>query len=166
MQKKSVRPADKNMKNAEQIIRKHSQMLYKICLVMLGNKCDAEDAVQETFLRYMTKGPDTQEDEHEKAWLITTASNLCRDSLRHWWHRTVGIDDAEASEAPPFSIDETLQKVLDLPANYRTALYLRYYEGYSGAEISRMLHRSESTVRGWLHTGRNLLKLELISEEA
>lgn len=153
-------------KEVAEIYNRQADTVYRVCFLFMKNRQDAEDMVQNTFLRLMSRNPHFENAGHEKAWLITTASNLCRDSLRHWWHRTVGIDDAEASEAPPFSIDETLQKVLDLPANYRTALYLRYYEGYSGAEISRMLHRSESTVRGWLHTGRNLLKLELISEEA
>ena len=79
MQKKSVRPADEEENDIEQLVRTHGQMLYKICLVMLCNSYDAEDAVQETFLRYITKGPDTGDTEHQKAWLIRTATNLCKN---------------------------------------------------------------------------------------
>ena len=153
-------------KEVAEIYDRQADTVYRVCFLFMKNPQDAEDMVQNTFLRLMSRMPRFENTDHEKAWLITTASNLCRDALRHWWHRTVGIDDTEPLQAPLFAIDETLQKVLDLPANYRTALYLRYYEGYSGAEISRMLHKSESTVRGWLRTGRNLLKLELTSEEA
>ncbi|MBP3368857.1 MAG: sigma-70 family RNA polymerase sigma factor, partial [Clostridia bacterium] len=50
-------------------------MLYRICLVELQNEADAEDAVQETFIRFIKKMPRTDSDEHTKAWLIRTAVN-------------------------------------------------------------------------------------------
>ena len=164
MQKESVRPADKDMKNAEQIIRKHSQMLYKICMVMLCNKSDAEDAVQETFLRYMTKGPTTQEDEHEKAWLIRVAVNTCKNMrLFGQRHNHLNIEDFENLGVPP-KFNTVFQEVTHLPAKYRVVLLLHYAQGYRTEEIARLLNITPAAVRKRLQLGRERLKWELGKE--
>ena len=62
----------------EEIVLRYSNMLYKICIVMLCNEQDAKDAIQDTFCRYLEKRPDFANDEHEKAWLIRVATNICR----------------------------------------------------------------------------------------
>ena len=164
MQKESVRPADKDMKDAEQLVRKHSQMLYKICLVMLCSKCDAEDAVQETFLRYMTKGPDAREDEYEKAWLIRVAVNTCKNmrrfSLRH---NHLNIEDFENLGVSP-KYNDVFREVAQLPAKYRVVLLLHYAQGYRTEEIARFLNISPAAVRKRLQLGREKLKFELGKE--
>ncbi|HEY8348645.1 MAG TPA: sigma factor-like helix-turn-helix DNA-binding protein, partial [Clostridia bacterium] len=60
-----------------------------------------------------------------------------------------------------FNIDSSLEKVLALPSKIKTAVYLYYYEGYSSVEIAKIMRKNESTVRGYLHTGRKLLKMEM-----
>ena len=74
-------------------------------------------------------------------------------------------DGNSASYEEAFQIDETLEKVLRLPDNYKTALYLFYYEGYTSAEIARMFHKKDSTIRSYLYKGRKLLKLQIEGEE-
>lgn len=66
----------------EEIVLRYSNMLYKICIVMLCNEQDAKDAIQDTFCKYLEKRADFANDEHEKAWLIRVATNICRDMLR------------------------------------------------------------------------------------
>jgi DNA-directed RNA polymerase specialized sigma24 family protein len=69
-------------------------------------------------------------EEHEKAWLIRTATNLCKDHFRHWWSKTVSIDHAtEAAVDQPFDIDSNLEKVLALPSRYKTAIYYTIMKG-------------------------------------
>lgn len=68
--------------NIEKTVLKYSNMLYKICIVMLCNEQDAQDAVQDTFCRYLEKKPEFKSPEHEKAWLIRVATNISRDMLR------------------------------------------------------------------------------------
>lgn len=65
-----------------QSVEKYGDMLYRICLVMLKNSADAEDAVQSVFMKLFMKVPQFESDEHEKAWLIRVATNKCRDMLR------------------------------------------------------------------------------------
>ncbi len=78
MKPSSVRPTD----GAEKMLQTYGNLLFRLCLILLGSEADAEDAVQETMLKYLQKAPVFESAEHEKAWLITTAKNKCRDMLR------------------------------------------------------------------------------------
>jgi len=130
--------------------------------MFMKNRADTEDMVQNTFIRLMKDKTVFQSVEHEKAWLIRTATNLCKDHLKHWWNRTVGLDDASEVEVEQaVNTDSTLEKVMSLPPKYKTAIYLYYYEGYTTAEIAKILNKNQSTIRGYLLKGRELLKMEM-----
>ena len=75
----SERPTD----DTEAIVYTYGNTLYRLCLVMLGSAADAEDALQETFLRYFRSAPQFNNSDHKKAWLITVATNQCKDMLRY-----------------------------------------------------------------------------------
>lgn len=122
-----------------EIYKRHVNTLYRVCFLYMKNKSDTEDMVQNTFIKLMRDRTIFESREHEKAWLIRTAVNLCKDHFRHWWTRTSGLDKApELTEEFDFKVDETLEKVLALPPKYRAALYLYYYEGYSTPEIAEI----------------------------
>ena len=83
-------------KDIEEVVTKYSDMLYKISFVILCNEHDVQDAIQETFCRYLEKKPDFRNEEHEKAWLIRVATNICRDMIRfRIRHPKVSIDELE-----------------------------------------------------------------------
>jgi RNA polymerase sigma factor (sigma-70 family) len=146
----------------QQIYDRHADTVYRVCFMFMKNRHDTEDMVQNTFIRLMKDKTVFENEEHEKAWLIRTATNLCKDYFRHWWSKTVGIDHAtEAAVDQPFDIDSNLEKVLALPSRYKTAIYLYYYEGYSTIEIAKIMKKDPSTIRGYLHKGRKLLKMEM-----
>ena len=67
------------------IYRRRFKMVYQICLVLLKNIPDTEDAAQTVFRRVMERDTPFRDPEHEKAWLIVTARNECRNQLKHWW---------------------------------------------------------------------------------
>jgi RNA polymerase sigma factor (sigma-70 family) len=145
-----------------QMYNRHVDTVYRVCFMFMKNKPDTEDMVQNTFIRLMKDKTVFQSIEHEKAWLIRTATNLCKDHLKHWWNKTVGIDDAvDAVIEQPVNIDSTLEMVMALPSKYKTAIYLYYYEGYTTEEIAEILNKSQSTIRGYLLKGRKLLKMEM-----
>jgi RNA polymerase sigma factor (sigma-70 family) len=130
--------------------------------MFMKNRPDTEDMVQNTFIRLMKDKTVFESEEHEKAWLIRTATNLCKDHFKHWWSKTVSINNAaEVAVEQPFSMDGHLEKVLALPSRYKTAIYLYYYEGYSTVEIAKIMKKDPSTIRGYLHSGRKLLKMEM-----
>ena len=71
----SARPADE----LERVMQTYGNMLFRIAVITLGNASDAEDAVQDTLIKYMQKAPEFLEKEHEKAWLLKVVSNTCKD---------------------------------------------------------------------------------------
>ncbi|MDD3693348.1 MAG: sigma-70 family RNA polymerase sigma factor [Oscillospiraceae bacterium] len=145
-----------------QIYNRHVKTVYKVCFMFMKNRHDTEDMVQNTFIRLMRDKTCFESEQHEKAWLIRTAANLCKDHFRGWWSKTIGMDNvAEVAVDTPSNIDETLNIVLSLPPKYKTVVYLYYYEGYSTVEIAKMLKQNESTVRSRLYTARKLLKIEM-----
>ena len=150
-----------NKEELTQIYDRHCRTVWNICYPYFMNAPETEDAVQETFYRLMCTQKRFADAEHEKAWLITTARNVCRDELRRARRRDVPIDEARELPAPETEQDETLLALHELPEKYRTALYLYYYEGYSTSQIAQMLHKPGGTVRSDLRRGRNELKKRL-----
>ena len=149
-----------------QIYERHVNTVYRVCFLLMKNRHDAEDMVQNTFIRLIKDETQFESSEHEKAWLIRTAVNLCRDHFRSWWKKSVNIGDVhEDAFEQSFETDETLEKVMALPQKYKTAIYMYYYEGYSTVEMAKLLNKNESTVRSHLYTGRKLLRLELEAEK-
>lgn len=151
-----------------QFYARHVDTVYRVCYIRMKNQMDAEDTVQEVFLRAMQHPELWADDAHAKAWLIVTASNLCKNALRHWSRsKREDVEDWEAvlgTTDPPDTDSAVLSAVMALPDAYKTAIYLFYYEGYSGAEIAEMLGKRESTIRSLLHRGRKLLAKALGGE--
>lgn len=149
-------------KEITEIYNRQVNTVYRICFSFMKNTADTEDMVQETFLRLLSAGVGFVSEEHEKAWLIVTASNLCKDALKKWWRRTEDIDDpALGLQQPPFEIDGVLDAIMKLPADQKCAVYMYYYEGYSTAEIAGYLGCPQATVRSRLLRARKTLKHKL-----
>ena len=149
-------------KEISEIYDRQVDTVYRICFSFMKNRADTEDTVQETFLRLMGSGVEFLSTEHEKAWLIVTASNLCRDSLKKWWRRTENIEDPGLNlSQPPFEIDGVLEAIMDLPGDQKTVVYMYYYEGYTTADIAAYLHCPQATVRSRLSRARKTLKRKL-----
>lgn len=141
-----------------QILDLYGDRLYRLCFVMLQNRSDAEDAVQETLLQYLRKAPNFNDTEHEKAWLLKVAANKCRDQLRfRARHPHIGLEDIQlaAPEAPDKAI---LEALMMLPEKYRLVLVLHYVEGYPVNRIASIIGRTPSAVKMRLQKGRALLK--------
>lgn len=136
--------------------------VYRVCYSFMKNKAEAEDMTQETFLRLMSCDQVFENERHEKAWLIVTASNLCKDSLKKWWRKNEDIDDYQHLAKDGASMDnEVLDAILQLPQDYKSAVYMYYYEGYTTAEIAKHERCPESTVRSRLARARKMLQTML-----
>lgn len=147
--------------NWTEIYDRNVTMVYHICYPYFMNSADTEDAVQETFLRLIHANKTFRDIGHEKAWLITTARNVCRDELRRSRRKDLPLDNAANYSTMDPEPDETLQAIASLPDKYATVIYLYYYEGYGTTSIAKMLHRADATVRSDLRRGRSLLKKRL-----
>lgn len=147
------------------------QKYYKACcrvaFTMMKNHADAEDVAQEVLLRLLARQPEFDSPDHEKAWIIRTAINLCKDLLKSKWRKaSVWIESVPEAERPYLEVpylekDDTLFLVLELPERYRNCLYLFYYEEYSIREIAVILEVPENTVKTNLRRGREALRKKL-----
>ncbi|MCL2403954.1 MAG: RNA polymerase sigma factor [Defluviitaleaceae bacterium] len=146
-------------KDIAEVYNRHKDMVYRICFAYMKNTADTEDIIQEAFVRLIKAGTDFTSHEHEKAWLIRTATNLCKNNFKHWWRKRENIEDhANLQAQNEFEIDETFKLIMSLPGKYKTVVYLYYYEGYDSVEISRILSKPQSTVRYLLSNARKALR--------
>ena len=153
-------------RSIEEIYECHYDMIYRVSFSYLKNSEDTKDIISEVFLKLMQKKIEFKNAEHEKAWLLRTTINLCKDYLKSWRRKTLNIDDYTNSESENlFQEDETLKAVIELPDRYRDVVYLHYYEGYTTEEIAKMLKKPHSTVRYHLQEARKFLKGVLENEK-
>ena len=150
----------------------YCDMVYRICFLHLKNENDAYDAVQETFLKLMQHKKKFKGEEHAKAWLITTASNHCKDVLKSAWRKKrIDAEEAILENMPDKEYlankemeNAVLDALIQLPEDYKNILYLYYYEGYQLNEIAKMLHRNASTIRSRFSKAKQLLRNHLEKE--
>lgn len=149
----------------ERIVLKYSNMLFKICLVSLRNEHDAKDAVQDTFYQYIRKEIEFKNEDHEKAWLIRVATNICKNMLRFkFMHPKVDIEVLyDYSESEENS--EILEDLILIPYKFKIVMILHYVEGYKVDEIAKIIGKTPSAVKMRLQKGRKLLKQEYLKEE-
>lgn len=146
------------------LAERYQDTVFRVALNYLRSVPDAEDMVQEVFLKLYTAKQPFQSDEHAKYWLIRVTGNLCKNILRSpWRRRRVSLEDLSAaiSFQEPEQSDLFLT-VMGLPEKYRTVLYLFYYEDCSVKDIARLLDLKESAVTTRLSRARQALKNELM----
>ena len=143
------------------LISNYGNMLYRICLCILCDKEDAEDAVQDTLLKFLTKAPQFESEEHKKAWLIRVATNVSKNMyMLRIKRRTVDINELEyIGEAEEDR--GVFEAIMNLPVKFKIVMILHYIEGYPTKEIATMIKISDDAVRKRLQKGRELLKLEI-----
>ena len=151
-------PPARQPDQVEAMTQKYGDMLFRTCLVMLQNQPDAEDAVQETVLKYMLKAPVFDSSEHEKAWLLKVAANHCRDLLRfRSRHPQVTLEQLTEYLTDPEN-SGILDALMTVPEKYRIVMLLHYVEGYPTDEIAQRIGKTPSAVKMRLQKGRKLLK--------
>lgn len=163
--KKVVRTKAIDEAEAERLVEAYSDMILRLSYTYLKSTQDAEDICQTVFLKLLASGKNFDSPEHEKAWIVRTAINACKDELRAFRRKAVALDSLAETAAPPVPTSDTLDAVMDLPQKYREAVYLFYYEGYSIREIAKLLHRSEAAVSAHLSRGRKQLYDKILGGE-
>lgn len=147
----------------EEAVRRYSKRCFAAAFNVCQNAQDAEDVVQEAFIRYHTKVREFDSEAHLKAWLLRVAINRARDVCKSFWHRH-RVAWEETMAALPFEAPEDsalFAAVMALPEKYRVVIHLHYYEDYAVREIAALLSRRENTVKSQLRRARALLKDKL-----
>ncbi|MBD5143179.1 MAG: RNA polymerase sigma factor [Ruminococcus sp.] len=144
---------------AFELVNQYGDMLYRICLLSLKNHADAEDAVQEVFLKYFTRAPEFDSENHRKAWLITVALNQCK-TIHRQKKRSIPTEPEllKISETISQENHAILDALVQVPEKFRIVLILYYVEGYKIQEIANLIGKSSSAVKMRLSKGRKLLE--------
>ncbi len=151
----------RNREENEEILRRNSATVYRIAYLRTGNSHDAEDIMQEVFLRFIKHAPNFENEEHEKAWFIRTAINRTNSFFTSAWKRRVVVSDETVISYDEATDSEVLEAVLALPKDISTAIHLYYYENMPVKEVAEAMSKSESAVKSLLFRGRQLLRLSL-----
>ena len=145
------------------LVGEYSDMLLRLACTRLSSVSDAEDAVQEVFLRLLAAPVSFRDAGHERAWLIRTTLHRASDLRRQAEKRNLPLEEAAQTAAPEPGTD-LLQAVQALPEKYGAVIHLHYYEGYSIREIGTLLDLPAATVGTRLARGRERLR-EMLKEE-
>ena len=144
----------------QRLVERYSDTVYRLALIRTKSTHDAEDILQEVFLRYLKRKPVFESSEHEKAWFIRVMSNHCKDVMRKRTVRSaVGLDEIE--ELADFGIEQEsgdlLGAIFSLPEKYREVFVLHYLEQMSVSDVATSLGIGQSAVKMRLLRGRELL---------
>lgn len=154
----------------ERALDAHGNAVWRACRLYFRSEHDAQDAYQETFLRYASTDVRFSDEEHRKAWLVRVSTNVCKDMLRSMRRATPDSDAIDEStlaapidpETSPASVaSEVVDALRSLPDPPRTPLYLSICEEYPATEIAEMMDVPASTVYTWIDRGRKRLRKAL-----
>lgn len=151
------------------VLDTYSNLIIRTCRCYVKNIHDAEDIAQDVFCELVRSRPDFKDENHEKAWLLRSAINKCKNHLKSGWIRkTMSLEDnlSELCLQHEYGgIDDTCRAVREavelLPEKYRTVIHLFYYSGLSITEIAAALKIASGTVGTRLARGRELLRSAL-----
>ena len=146
-------------REAERLVGAYADAILRLSYTYLKNTQDAQDICQTVFVKLLAEPREFESAEHERAYVLRMAANACKDLLKSPWRkRTCGLEAVLEVPAPEAGDGSVLAAVNQLPAHYRTAIYLFYYEGYQAAEIGKILGIPTATVHTRLARGRARLK--------
>ena len=150
-------------RQAERLLDRYGQSVLRLSYAYLHNMSDAEEILQDTLVQFLKTSPVFESQDHEKAWLLRVASNLCKNRLIYDRRRRADpLSETLAQEDRP-DLSFVWEAVKALPVHQREVVHLFYHEGFAPAEIARIVGRKESTVRSDLRRARLRLK-EILKE--
>lgn len=152
--------------DSAEYVERYSDLVLRLSFTYLGSSSDAEDIVQDVLIKLMLNAPPFSSSEHEKAWVIRTTVNRCKDVLKGAHRkRSVRFDETTPHPTAP-SAEEVfmsqqsgvLDAVNQLPEDQRVAVFLHYYEDMSIAQIASIENKSVAAVTKRLSRAREALR--------
>ena len=139
------------------LVERYAPAMLRAAAAILGDVSEAEDAVQDAFVRCLEKRPAFPDEARCRAWLLKVTANGCKSRLRARKRRPTQAltHDMPAPEPGDRAVAEA---VMALPPTQRGAIHLYYYEGYSTDEIAAILGKRPGTVRAILTRARQALR--------
>jgi RNA polymerase sigma-70 factor, ECF subfamily len=150
----------------ETLLAAYQDKVFRLCYSMLGDRAQAEDAAQESFLRIWKSMERYRGEAALGTWIFSVTRNVCLTAIsKRAARRSAPIEEAERATPPaPDRERDMLRLVRQLPENYRRVIMLFYMEERSYEEVARMLDLPVGTVKTHLHRAR--LELATMVKEA
>ena len=145
-------------RQAERMLTDYGNSVLRLAYSYLHNLSDAEEVLQDTLVQFLKTAPALESPRHEKAWLLRVAANLSKNRLDYNRVRRADELNEELAAEEREDLSFVWEAVKALPPAQREAVHLFYHEGYTTAEIGKLLGRREATVRSDLRRGRAKLK--------
>ena len=143
---------------AGRFVEAYADPILRLCLTYSLTREDAQDICQDIFLKLLEDNRQFTGEEHEKAFVLRSAINACKDLLKSAGRRrTVPMEQAEHIPASQEEDSGLLELVRTLPKHYGAVVYLFYYEGYSLDEIAGLCGCTPAAARKRLSRARKLL---------
>ena len=154
----------------DKLYQKYADIVFRTAYHFLLNKDDAEDIVQEVFIKYFISDKKFNDDNHEKAWILKVTANLCKNVLRSKSRQNLQLDDTiqvidnnfENTRVEHMDLKNTIYK---LTANQRLAVYLFYYEQIPIKNIAKIMRCNENTVKSHSSRAKSKIKTHLEKEQ-
>lgn len=154
----------------DDLYQKYAGMIFRTAYNFLLNKDDAEDIVQEVFIKYFISNKSFKDNNHEKAWILTVTANLSKNVLRSKSRQNLELDDTMKI------VDNTFEKAITehsdleramkkLTADQRLVIYLFYYEQIPIKNIAKIMKSNENTVKSHLLRAKSKMKIYLEKEQ-
>jgi RNA polymerase sigma-70 factor (ECF subfamily) len=145
------------------LIDRYAASVHAYLLRHSGNRDDADDLLQETWVRVARSAKRFDTARRFRSWLYGIATNLARDLFRRRMTRERALRDlaahpSAASSANSVECGELRERIAELPENMRAVLLLRYYEGMSEAEMAEILDIPRGTIKSRLHAALRRLR--------
>ena len=152
--------------SVDEAFRKYGDRVFSAAFSVCRSRTDADDVVQDAFIKYYSRDMDYESEEHIRAWLIRVAVNRAKDIAGSFWRKNKVAWENYMDELPFETPEDSalFEAVMRLPDRYRIVIHLFYYEEYAVSEIAEILHLREGTVKSQLSRGRKLLK-NMLEEE-
>ncbi len=156
----------------ETLYQQYADDVLRVCYFYLGDRYQAEEVCQDTFIRLMTSGTQLTQG-REKAWLLKVALNRCRDLWRSGWVKRVVLGSplfetipAEDTQDKRDDEEAMMTAVHRLSPPFREVIMLFYYQNFGISEIAEILSLPEGTISSRLSRARAKLKEFLEGDEA
>ena len=162
----AVRPAQE----LDRLVEQYQVAVLRTCYLYLHDRSQAEDAVQETFLKVYRNLGSFRGECSEKNWIMKIAMRVCYDMNRSGWarffNRRVTPEMLPEASVPFEELDDALASaMMRLPLRLREVILLYYYQGLTVNEIAEVLGITQPSVSNRLKRGRDRLKTALEGRE-
>ena len=147
----------------ERVFKRNNKRLFLIALSFTANQYDAEDILQNSFMKLLKTKTEFENDEHIDKWLTSVTVNESKNLLKSAFRKkNTDFEDYVATYSFESEKSEDLfNAVMSLPKKLRTVIHLFYYEDMPIKEIADMLNIKQSAVKTRLCRAREQLKIKL-----